>query len=134
MEERRKRDMDNNAQASLGEARDGSIRVPDFDRQRKIWLLHDGIRIRFIGREWNLIAGDEVMRLLREEFEDCELEGSFEEFFDWAVNPEGGDIGKHLPASLNLFDDDGETFDKLRGGVIEVLDRYVHRNDEEAAL
>ena len=108
-----------------------TMQVPDFDRQRKIWLLHDGIRIRFLGREWSLIAGDEVMRLLREEHEDCEVEGSFEEFLDWAVNPEGGDIGKHLPASLNLFDDDGEIFGKLRSGVIKALGRYTHRNDDQ---
>ena len=118
----------------LGETGDGPMRVPDFDLQRKMWLLHDGIRIGFIGKEWNLIAGAEVMRLLREEFEGCGVEGSFDRFLAWAVDSAGGDIGNRLPASLNLYDDDGESFDKLRSAVIELLNRYTHRNDDHTML
>ena len=40
--------MDDNVQATLSETGDGQ--VPDFDRQRKVWLLHDGIKVRFIGK------------------------------------------------------------------------------------
>ena len=106
----------------------------DDNAQAARMLLQDGITINFAGKEWRLIAGAEIERLLREEHKDCGVEGSFENFLEWAVSPAGGDIGNHLPASLNLFDDDGETFSRLQGGVIELLSRYTHRNDDHAML
>jgi hypothetical protein len=98
---------------------------------RRRELLRHGLMCRFMGREWRLLAGEEIEYALRECWRDGGGSvGGGEAFLDWVM--EGDRLAEFLSAAMGMDSAADEFWDKLRGAVDELL--CLHHQEMEVKI